>query len=427
MMTPVAPDNRETCPASIPPGLLGVIRRLERPCVICTSLALSREDVEHLLSLREVGGIMLAVEDRALMEAFPGRFGCYMNGNANWKLPACQTHELLYVGAWSEFGARAAYGAWKSGFRTVRIASGFDPNRQHRLSIVLLRKSLASLLYRAEEWVGGCVRKNKNLVFRIEQFLYRRRLKKIGPLPLPGTDLSWRKGRIIIVGASLGPGGAERQLSATLLGLVSHGRKDVHFLHHWPMNAPNDFYLPLLAEAGIPHSLLTQFGISDKLSPELTRALSRSLGPLGSLGVDINAYVNEFMVRRPEVVHVWQDHMNVVVGLAALLAGVPRIYLSCRSLSPIHFAFNQPYMRPIYRFLAQFPNVTFLNNSKAGAADYSRWLRMKPKHIRIIRNGFDVEGLPDPDKLAQLRDEYRRRNGIPAAAPVIGVVMRISE
>lgn len=434
---PVSPVDRDVGPESEPSGplggLVGVVRKTGRPCVICARIPLDRQDVKYLLSLPEVVSVIIISEDRELLEAFPDRLGYYTNGSGDWRLPARMSRELLYVGSWAEFGARAALSAWRAGVRGIRIVSGFEPNRRRRLFAVAVQKSLKSLFYRIRQpslrIVQDTLRNNPGLAFQVEQFQYGRRVRQIGqlPVPVPGAPSSWRRGRIVVVSASLGPGGAERQLSATLLGLVAHGYRDVHFLHYWPMKKPNDFYLPLLTEAGIPYSQVSRGGLCDEPGAEFADGLMRRLKPLGELGVEASAYVKEFLARRPEIVHVWQDHMNVVAGLAALLAGVPRIYLSCRSLSPTHFAFNQPYMRPVYRLLARFPNVTLLNNSGAGAMDYSRWLDVQPARIHVIRNGFDFASLPSPEKLAELRVEYRSRLGIPPDAPVVGAIMRISE
>lgn len=424
-MAPVA--HPQTASSEPLQALVRSIRSIGRTCVVCARIPLSRQDVEYLLSLPDVASVILLAEDRNLAEAFPGRLGHYKSNGIDLTLPVRMAEEFLYIGSWTEFGTRAALEVWRAGVRGIWIASALESWHRYSLSLVVIRKMLDSAYRR----VGGysffrAVRKNKSLNSRIEEFLYARKLRRIGLHSLAG-NAPYHQERIVVVGASLGPGGGERQLAATLCGLVAHGHKDVHFLHHWPMVKPNDFYLPALTRAAISYSQVAQFGASNELSAELESALAYTLRPLGDLGMDIGIYAKELLIRRPEVVHIWQDQMNVIVGLAALLAGVPRIYLSCRSLSPTHFSFHQPYMRPIYRLLAQFPNVVFLNNSAAGARDYSRWLGIKAKRIKVIRNGFDTEGLLSPEKRMELRVAYRQGLGIPLDATVVGVVMRISE
>ena len=410
--------------------LLDAIQRVRRPCIVCSRVPLKNPEIAALLSQPFVESVILESEDRELLAAFPRHLGFFAKSGRDWQLPANLAVDMVYVGRWADFGARVAWLAWCAGIRRIHNASAFQSHNTRSSISVAIEKSLRSLLYRL--WQSPLLRKpvEKLLrVFRVEQFLFSRRLRVIECMPLPITDASteWQHGKINMVGGTLGPGGAERQITATLLGLVARGHRDVHFLHHSPMHKPNDFFLPPLIEAGIPFSQVDQIGDSNPIPAVTEEELARRLAPFGDFGFEIAAYAREFLVRRPEIVHVWLDHTNVVAGLAALLIGVPRIVLSCRSLSPVHFAFHQPYMRPIYRLLAKFPNVIFLNNSEAGASDYRRWLGITTLKIQVIRNGFDFSTLPRQQELPHLRSEYRRSLGIPADVPVVGVIMRISE
>ncbi len=426
-------SNSEQAPTGPLTCLSDMIPRVGQPCIVCVRVPLKHPDVAALLSQPLVEGVILESEDRELQAAFPRHLGFYTKSGSDWQLPAQVVADMVYVGRWTDFGARVAWLAWRAGIRRIHNADAFQSHHTRGTIRVAVEKSLRSLLYRVWQSRLRCQLLDKladtGLVFRVEQYLFSRRLRlfKDLHLPIPGARTVWQKGKIVVVGGTLGPGGAERQLTATLLGLVAIGHRDVHFLHHSPMHKPNDFFLPQLIEAGIPFSQVDLFGDSNPISPGIEEALEQRLVALGELGAEVAAYAREFLVRRPSIVHVWLDYMNVVAGLAALLVGVPRIVLSCRSLSPAHFAFNQPYMRPIYRLLAEFPNVTFLNNSDAGASDYRRWLGVASLNIQVIRNGFDFSLLPPPKDLSYLRSEYRSRLGIPADAPVVGVIMRVSE
>jgi len=196
------------------------------------------------------------------------------------------------------------------------------------------------------------------------------------------------------------------------------------------MLPPNDFYLKSLVDHGIRCERVKAIDarpIRDWLDNVDHRSIVELLMPLGSLGEAVLGYALEFYERRPRVVHTWLDHMNVVAGLAALISGVPRIVLSCRSLSPRHFSFHQPYMRQIYCLLGSFPNVVFLNNSEAGARDYAAWLKISPDRIQVIRNGFDFDTFPDPSTCRLLARKYREQNEIKSTDLVVGTVMRLSE
>jgi len=421
--------NPEQAPTRSLTRLFDVIHRVGQPCMVCARVSLKHSDVAALLSQPLVVGVILESENRELLAAFPRRLGFYTKSGSDWQLPAQVVTDMVYVGRSTDFGARVAWLAWRAGIRRIHNASAFQLPHTRGAFRVAVEKSLNSLLYRLRLSQIGKSIKIIGITFRLEQYLFSRNLRTIEKLPLPITvaPSEWQQGKIVMAGGTLGPGGAERQLTATLLGLFARGHRDLHFLHHSPMHKPNDFFLPQLIEAGIPFSQVDLIGDSNPASPGIDEEIEQRLAPLGDLGAEVAAYAREFIVRRPEIVHVWLDHINVVAGLAALLVGVPRIVLSCRSLSPVHFAFNQPYMRPVYRLLAKFPNVTFLNNSEAGAADYRRWLGITPLKIQVVRNGFDFSILPPPQELPHLRSEYRSRLGIPADAPVVGVIMRISE
>jgi glycosyltransferase involved in cell wall biosynthesis len=418
--------NHEQASTGLIACLFSVIKLVERPCIVCFRVRLEHPDVAALLSLPLVEGVILESEDRELLAAFPHRLGYYIKSGTDWQLPMSVAVDMVYVGIWNDFGARVAWLAWLAGIRRIHNASAFQSFQTHGTFRIAVDKSLRSVYYYLRR--SKLVRNTTGLL-RVEQFLFSRKLRIIEGLPLPiaGAPNVWQKGKVVMVGGSLGPGGAERQIMMTLLGLFARGYRDLHFLHHSPMQKPNDFFLPQLIEAGIPFSQVDQISRHDLALSGIGAEFKQRLAPLGDLGNEVAAYANEFLVRRPEIVHIWLDHMNVVAGLAALLAGVPKIILSCRSLSPVHFDFIQPYMHPIYQFLAKFSNVTFLNNSHAGAADYGRWLSIKSLQIRVIRNGFDFSTLPPSKDLSHLRSKYRRYFGIPADAPVVGVIMRIAE
>lgn len=404
------------------------IRHIGRPCVVCLRVPADRREVEFLLSQPLVSSVVLEAEQPDLMAAFPGRVGHFPPGALDIHWPTATAGDLIYFGRWSEWGSRATWSAMRAGIRRVHVLSGFERPRAHPLIEVAAGKLSQSLAHRLCCWVKPAIQ-SLALGPRIEHWLFARRLRRFerAPLPVTGKPQPWHPGRIIVVGATLGPGGAERQISATLQGLFARGYRDLQFLHHWPMQSPNDFFLPALVQAGIPYSRVDTIGFDSPIPPAWSDELGRRLAPLGDLGADIHHYAREFLTRRPEVVHIWLDHMNVVAGVAALLAGVPRIFLGCRSLAPVHFAFNQPYMRPIYRLLARHPSVVFLNNSEAGARDYQHWIGLQAAQTRIVRNGFDFSHLPAPDVVADWRDQYRQRHGIPVGAPVLGTIMRLSE
>jgi glycosyltransferase involved in cell wall biosynthesis len=116
------------------------------------------------------------------------------------------------------------------------------------------------------------------------------------------------------------------------------------------------------------------------------------------------------------------DASNIRVGLAAVIVGVPAIVLSGRSVAPDHFQIFQPYMRAGYRALLKQRRVTFLNNSRAGAKDYARWLQIPADAIEIIHNGFEF-----PENVVSIRAATRAQLGLKENDILLGGVLRFSE
>ena len=164
-------------------------------------------------------------------------------------------------------------------------------------------------------------------------------------------------------------------------------------------------------------------GIHDPTVPEVLRRTAHGL-PCG-LVIDIANLVREFERLRPEVVHAWLDWDNVRAGLAAAIAGVPKILLSGRNLNPSHFLLYQPYMDPAYRALATLPNVTILNNSRAGADDYADWIGISRDRVKVIHNGvaFGDQGRSAPHMIRAGRRQY----GFSDDDFVVGGVFRFAE
>jgi glycosyltransferase involved in cell wall biosynthesis len=239
-------------------------------------------------------------------------------------------------------------------------------------------------------------------------------------------------GRVVIACGSLRPGGAERQVANTLVGLARSGSPDIEsltllcdFLHR-DANDQYDFYLPLVRKSGATVRLIRKGnGRQIKSMPVGFQRVKNQLDP--SLIADVANLYWEFRSLRPQVVHAWLDWQNVRAGLAAVLAGVPRIILSGRNLSPQHFALNTDYFHPAYCALCECEQnqVILLNNSQAGANDYAAWLSIPAERIKVSRNSveFSEAMRPAHEHTAALRARLR----IPVGAPVVGGMFRFND
>jgi glycosyltransferase involved in cell wall biosynthesis len=251
--------------------------------------------------------------------------------------------------------------------------------------------------------------------------LFRRALRDADRLePIPG--------RIMLVCGSLAPGGAERQVANTLCGLAQRGHRDISLLCDYltPYHPSRyDFHLRSVQEAGVSAREITRrYHRVDTETVDLPTSFHRAARFMpANLAADIANLYAEFRAARPEIVHAFLDWSSVRAGMAAALAGVPRIVLSGRNVNPSHFALYQRYMDPIYLALADRNSVHFVNNSDAGGRDYERWLRFKRGRIAILRNGvaFRHGGRAPADRIAALKAEL----GIPDAAPLIGGIFRL--
>jgi len=112
-----------------------------------------------------------------------------------------------------------------------------------------------------------------------------------------------------------------------------------------------------------------------------------------------------------------------VAALGSLMAGIPRVLLSCRSLNPGYFAPPPEWMRELYRALAGSSRVLLSTNSRAGALDYADWLGLEPSTFRVLRNGLDPAAL----ELSSLeaRERLRRGLGVPVGTPTLAAVFRL--
>jgi len=236
------------------------------------------------------------------------------------------------------------------------------------------------------------------------------------------------KGRVALVCGSLQPGGAERQVANTLIGLSQAKQvESVSLLcDHLQSGTPEqyDFYLPLARQSGCEIRQISNYIASgqEKL-PDRFRAVTHRIRL--DLIADVANLYFEFKRLKPEIVHAWLDWSNIRAGLAASLAGVPRIILSGRNLSPRHFALNDDYYFPSYQALVeQKRKIVFLNNSLAGANDYAHWLGLSQEDVTVIRNAaqFSESDRPTPEQTTSLRETL----GIPSAAVVIGGMFRFS-
>ena len=203
----------------------------------------------------------------------------------------------------------------------------------------------------------------------------------------------------VLVSASLEAGGAERQAAITATALHERGMPVRLVGFDAAGQIADHHYGSALIGKGVQvdnaadeatgftdesaHLAMTESEVLELITLQ-NRCWSLPLG----LGEAVLQYYRYFRRVRPQVVHTWQDYSNTVAGLAALWAGVPRVVLGWRNVSPWHHPLYQPFFRPFYNLILNDPRVSVVSNSKAGAADYCNWLSMRPKHVVITPNAY---------------------------------------
>lgn len=251
---------------------------------------------------------------------------------------------------------------------------------------------------------------------------------------------------VALVTGSLGPGGAERQLTRLAseltrmvnapeqwtLPVVARPKK-VEVLvkqHTEPAGSSKkqglDFFLPVLTKAQIPVTEINHLpavSVAHQSVPDDTLSrLLEQLPPPVHYGVTRLAPVlrdNAF-----DVVSLWQDGTCLFGALAALLAGAPTIHLVFRGLPPNirKDRFREEYPE-LYQALAQVPGVHFVSNSCKAAEAYAEWLG-----IPIVRFHVLYNGVPDLATDASADDEQKWRDfqeSTPDATETIGGVFRL--
>ncbi len=214
-------------------------------------------------------------------------------------------------------------------------------------------------------------------------------------------------GRLTLITGSLGPGGAERQLTRLAIELERNRRSltpvggigltrpvEVVVRSHGP-EKQNDFYLREIQAGGVElHQLNEVKPVSSKtlgVEDARLRLLLDYLPP--SVNYGVKRLAKHLVDSNTDTASAWQDGACLFAGLAALVAGVPHVQLAIRGLPPI---LRQHMFRPeyevMYRAMAEVPGVTFLSNNRASARAYAEWLDIPVDRFAIVYNG--VEQMP---------------------------------
>jgi glycosyltransferase involved in cell wall biosynthesis len=237
------------------------------------------------------------------------------------------------------------------------------------------------------------------------------------------TD-GWPAGRAIRVTHFIGAlcaGGAERQLCNLALGLAEKKQQVQVWTAH-DARSVRSHYNHLLARSKV--AVRTAHGRQQMIVdlPDDRRQLLRALP--ADERERVFRLASELSADPPDLLHCWLDDPNLVGGMAALFAGVPRILLSFRNLNPTHFPrLLKPHMQAWYQLLSRSERVHFLANSHGGAASYASWLQIPEERIHVVLNGVCFDHFPEPSPAN--RAAARRALGLKPGQPVLLGVFRL--
>ena len=408
-------------------------RRSRSNPVVVLNCDLSDELVQVLLADPRIGGVGVKISrDDALQspQSSNPRIGFYYHHDREWKLPL-GSETVYFAAPVRQLSRSMLEAAWHAGvthlyaqadtfWLRIPLKGLHDAAmraRAVRFQLATYRSTVVTKLANSR-WRGyfpGFLR------FMSFDEGFATALKDANPR----SDYIPR--RVVVVCGNLAPGGAERQVANTLVGLSRFGLKDTWFLAHQLQDGPGrlNFHLPRVRAADIPAREVRRV-MKSATDPAMPKALCEAAVAFPvRLVLDIANLVEEFVRLRPQVVHTWLDWDNIRSGLAAAIAGVPRIVISGRNLAPYHFKLYQPYMDAAYRALARLPQVHFINNSRAGADNYAEWIGIPPERIQVIYNGLDCG---DRQRSSETeRAEARATLGIPPDSFVVGGVFRFDE
>ena len=334
-------------------------RRVGRaPVCLAASFALTAADVERLAREEAINGFVSKhnpVELGRLKRRLPNaNLGSYWEPGL-WALPPGAVH-VYFIGSWRLITLAMLREALRRQVLTLTVRCGrkwvdMPLDATHKLVALRCGVTRAARLFSTPSLRRFVPR-------RAPRIAATERARFGAPAPLDagvlramiaatGTERGsdFVPGRVVLVCGNLSPGGAERQAAYTARGLAQLEEIaqvelicDILMVGH---PARYDFYLPLLQRAGVPARMIDRHALSRAMVSEPAALAQRQASlPEGFL-LDVANLYRELIRLRPEVVHAWLDWSNTRAGLAAALAGVPRIVLSGRNLNPTHFALYQ--------------------------------------------------------------------------------------
>ncbi len=408
-------------------------------------------DLHRLLSIPKISSIILLSPPPSI-DLCPPDIGAWNPHEPKLVLPKKIAPNILFATTRDQLSFRLLAVLYNNGAKNIFFLPEYKNTPSlHRIESLIVRRAISGIWHKISNHLKIATR---NIMAKpLGHFLPKpRSLSKINITPQNNTTLNFgelyyhtiinrilkrtptplfkphdfHKNQVGLFIGSLRPGGAERQLVNTALGLAQRG---IHVTVYCEIldEGEHCFYLDTLRSHGI--QVKPTGYIDTDASTRAESTLKRYLASieekdLSSFEESLIPYLVSMAHDRPGIVHAWLDGTNIKAGIAAQICGTPRIILSQRNVAPNHFLLYTPYMRPGYKALIKNPNITLANNSKGGALDYARWLRIKKDRIKVIYNGLRFpNSLPSNEEISKFKNKHK----IPEDKPIVGSVFRFYE
>lgn len=209
-----------------------------------------------------------------------------------------------------------------------------------------------------------------------------------GISPTPGV--------VLLVNASLGTGGAERQFVELVRALLTQGidKDSIHCaLFSLSTDRGADRFLPILQSLGVKiHDLESPIFAKKKL-PDAADMVCSTLPK--EMQSDVSSLWHLVDALTPDVLHGWQDRAGLAAGIVGQLLETKRVIFSARNMSPLtRKDLKLMRFKALYKDFFNQPNFKFSVNSAPARTDYSNWLDVDEKQVEVVRNCFDPAQFP---------------------------------
>lgn len=195
----------------------------------------------------------------------------------------------------------------------------------------------------------------------------------------------------------LGPGGAERQVVNTLRALhqLNPQLKLILIAKHLKSTwQKSDFYLSEMK--GLPVKIV-ELGDAHKVLGASNLEIDRIIKLFPeSLAKDISAIATVLQDEKVDLLHCFQDSMNLLGAWAGLCTPTVRVLMCGRNESPdkIDRKNTKTYMKDVYKELLRNPKISMAHNSHNGKNSYASWLGVPAEKFQVIYNGLYFSKTP---------------------------------